>query len=313
MSDFQVEQNFLRILIVEDGAEDRMTYMRHLEKRFDGNCSFIECETGREGIQAIKNEKPDCILLDYLLPDMDGIEFLSLVNVKGYAGAIIMLTGQGSESVAVEAMKNGANDYLIKNNFSPEALSSAVLKAVNNNQCDETKKWKTRALVDPLTNILNRNAYNLTMEQTIRDFKRYKSPTSIMVADIDNFKRLNDRYGHLTGDNVLRSVAESINNTLRASDFVFRYGGEEFVILLKKITLDQARNVAEKIRHQVESSYCLDNETKIYATISMGVTKLLNSDTEVSVFKRADQALYQAKSRGRNRVEIAEELTDDAS
>lgn len=301
----ETQKKSFKILIVDDGPEDRVSYIRHLKKAFDSDCSFLECETGQEGIQTIKDENPDCILLDYQLPDMDGLEFLSVLNTQRFSGAVIMLTGQGSESVAVKAMKGGAHDYLIKNNFSAEALYNAIMSAVNSNKMDETKKWKTQALVDPLTKVLNRNAYDLTMEQVVRDFNRYKDPTVLIVADIDHFKNFNDQHGHQAGDSVLSSVAASINNGLRASDLVFRYGGEEFVFLLKKISLNQAKKVAEKIRHNVADSYCLDKGKKLSATISLGMTELKEHDTDESVFKRADQALYLAKSRGRNRIEIA--------
>jgi len=298
-------QDSIKILIVDDGPEDREVYARYLKKGFEGSgYSLFESETGQEGIQLCKEESPDCILLDYLLPDMDGLEFLSLLKEKGYSGAVIMLTGQGSETVAVEAMKGGAQDYLIKNNFSSQVLHNAIVKSVHNNNLDETKRWKTQALVDPLTKVLNRNAYNLTLEQTIRDFRRYKNPTIFMVADIDHFKKLNDRYGHKTGDRVLRSVATSLNDSIRASDFVFRYGGEEFVILLKKCPLDQGIKVAEKIREQVEESFSMDKGEKLSVTISLGLTQFKEQDTEDEVFQRADQALYKAKTNGRNRVEI---------
>ena len=306
-------QESIKILIVDDGPEDREVYARHLKKGMeDSNYRIFESETGRKGIQLCKRENPDCILLDYLLPDMDGLEFLSLLKEKGYPGAVIMLTGQGSETVAVEAMKDGAQDYLVKDNFSSQALHSAIVKAVQKNKLDETKRWKTQALVDPLTKVLNRNAYNLTLEQTMRDFRRYKDPTILMVADIDHFKKLNDNYGHKTGDRVLTSVATSLNNSVRASDFVFRYGGEEFVILLKKCTLDQGEKVAEKIRRQaekirrqVEESFSLNKGKKLSVTVSLGLTQFIENDTEDEVFQRADNALYMAKTNGRNRVEIA--------
>jgi two-component system cell cycle response regulator len=298
-------QDPIKILIVDDSSEDREVYIRHLKKVMDTSdyCIF-ESETGQEGIQLCKDENPDCILLDYLLPDMDGLEFLSLLKEKGYPGAVIMLTGQGSEQVAVEAMKNGAQDYLVKDNFSFEALNSAILKAVHNNQQDETKKWKTQALVDPLTHVLNRNSYKLTLEQTMRDFSRYKDPTILMVADIDHFKRVNDTYGHKAGDGVLRSVATALNQSIRASDLIFRYGGDEFVILLKKCSLEQGKSVAEKARLNVEESFSLDKGHELSVTVSLGLTQLKEKDTEDSLFQRADQALYKAKSNGRNRVEI---------
>jgi diguanylate cyclase (GGDEF)-like protein len=299
-------QDPIKILIVDDGPEDREMYARHLKKGFaDSRYSLLESETGQDGIQLCKEENPDCILLDYLLPDMDGLEFLSLLKERGYPGTIIMLTGQGSETVAVDAMKGGAYDYLIKNNFSAEALHKAIIKAVNYNKTDETKKWKTQALVDPLTQVLNRNAYNLTLEQTLRDFRRYKDATLFIIADIDHFKKLNDTYGHKTGDDVLRTVATSMNNSIRTSDFIFRYGGEEFVILLKKCSLDQGRKVAEKIRRQVEESFSLDKGQKLSVTVSLGLTPFKEDDTEDRVFQRADQAVYRAKTDGRNRVNIA--------
>lgn len=299
-------QDNIKILIVDDGPEDREVYTRHLKNGFENiNYHIFESETGQEGIQLCKEESPDCILLDYLLPDMDGLEFLSLLREKGYPGAVIMLTGQGSETVAVKAMKGGVQDYLIKNSFSSQDLHNAIVKAVKDNNLDETKRWKTQALVDPLTKVLNRNAYNLTLEQTIRDFRRYKDHTILMVADIDHFKKLNDNYGHKTGDRVLRSVASSLNNSIRASDFVFRYGGEEFVILLKKCSLDQGKKVAEKIRRQVEKKFSLDKGQKLSVTISLGLTQFKENDSEDSVFQRADQALYKAKTNGRNRVEIS--------
>ena len=245
----------LKVLIVDDSPEDRAIYKRHINKKFNSSCDLIECENGQEGIDSCKRENPDCILLDYSLPDMDGLEFLSLINERGYSGAVIMLTGQGSEAVAVEAMKGGADDYLVKNNFSSASLFKAITKSVNHNKMDETKKWKTQALVDPLTQVLNRNAYNLTMEQTIRDIQRYKDPTAFLVVDIDHFKRLNDSFGHKTGDEVLRLVAVAINNCVRSSDYIFRYGGEEFVVLLKKISMEQAERVAEKIRREVEENF----------------------------------------------------------
>lgn len=137
-------QTRIKLLIVDDSPEDREAYMRHLKKDVEGsnrsNYSISAGETGQQGIQLCNDENPDCILLDYLLPDMDGLEFLSIIKEKGYPGAIIILTGQGSETLAVEAIKGGAQDYLVKNNFSSQALNSAIFKAVNSNERDKTKK-----------------------------------------------------------------------------------------------------------------------------------------------------------------------------
>jgi len=302
-----IKKKELKILTIDDNPEDRELYRRFLRKFFMVNFDVLECGTGQEGLQMLKKVKPDCILLDFMLPDMDGIDFLSSLNTHGFPGSIIMLTGQGSETVAVEALKKGAHDYLIKDKFSAKELSDTILDAVNSNQIDETKKWKTQALVDSLTQVLNRTAYNLNIEQMIRDYQRFKDPTILAIADIDFFKKFNDRYGHKCGDQILRSVASSINGSVRASDIVYRYSGEEFVIILKKTELDRAEKIIENIRMQVVQNFSEQNGGKRNVTISLGLTEFKEDDTEQSVFNRADQALFQAKKNGRNQVKVCQD------
>ncbi len=294
----------LKILIVEDNPDDCALYLRELGNDVNSNFSFSIGETGEQGVQLCLEENPDCILLDYMLPDMDGIEFLSLINKKGYQGAVIMVTGQGDESVAVKAIKGGANDYIVKEKFSKKGFFDVVIDAIDSNEGDETKKWKTKALVDSLTGALNRTAYNMSMEQTIRQFKRYEEPTVLAVVDIDHFKSFNDSYGHKVGDNVLKVVAASIVNSVRPSDLVFRYGGEEFTILLKRINTESAQVVAERIRENVEYLKVLHEGQKLGVTITIGLTSLNKKDTEETWFERADQAMYLAKERGRNCIQV---------
>ncbi len=300
-------ENNLKILVVDDSSEDRETCSRLLSKCLDSNIDLLQCDNGQDALKVCAEEIPDCLLLDYLLPDMDGLEFLSCVTQKGFPNPIIMMTGQGSESIAVEAMKSGAHDYLIKNSFTSEALYSAIVNAIEANKADETKKWKTQALVDPLTKVLNRNAYNLTIEQAIREYQRYQVPTVLVLIDIDNFKAFNDNYGHKTGDTMLHNVAASVTQSIRASDYIFRYGGEEFAVLLNKISLSQAAVVAEKIRLQVKAKYTLYNGKKLNSTISLGISALQENDTEETVFVRADKALYEAKQSGKDRVVVFSE------
>ncbi len=165
---------------------------------------------------------------------------------------------------------------------------------------------EAKALIDPLTNILNRNAYDLKIGQLIREFNRYKEPAALMVADIDHFKNLNDKYGHKAGDRILVSVAAAIKESIRESDSLFRYGGEEFVVLLNKINPDNAKKLAEKIRFQVERDYFVDGGFEMKVTISLGLTAVQEGDTEQSLFDRADRAMYISKRGGRNRVTVAE-------
>ncbi len=158
------------------------------------------------------------------------------------------------------------------------------------------------ALVDALTNVLNRSAYDLKIGQLIRAFARHKEPAALMVVDIDYFKKINDKYGHKAGDNVLASVAASLRDTIRTSDTVFRYGGEEFVVILDRITVENAENLAEKVRKRVEKDYFVDKDLTIKVTVSIGLTGLQEGDTELVVFERADRAMYESKRKGRNKV-----------
>jgi len=170
----------------------------------------------------------------------------------------------------------------------------------------QLEKTEAVALVDSLTNALNRNAYNLKIGQLVRDYERFKEPFALMVVDIDNFKNFNDKYGHKAGDKVLHSVASNIQGALRTSDLVFRYGGEEFVVLINKISEENAKRLGEKIRSQVEKDYFIDPGNKpLKVTVSVGITSARERDTETTLFERADKAMYQAKRKGKNRIEIA--------
>ncbi len=163
---------------------------------------------------------------------------------------------------------------------------------------------QAQALVDPLTNVLNRAAYNLKIGQMIHEFKRYKDVWALLVLDIDNFKNFNDKYGHHTGDKVLKSVAGTVRDTIRISDHLFRYGGEEFVVFLSRVDAKIATQLAEKICRRVESDYFVDGANKLKVTISIGGSLITQEDTELSLFERADRAMYGAKANGRNQVMI---------
>lgn len=161
---------------------------------------------------------------------------------------------------------------------------------------------EAQALVDPLTNVLNRAAYNMKMGQMIHEFKRYKEEWALLILDIDHFKNFNDTYGHHLGDKVLKSVAVAVRNSIRVSDQIFRYGGEEFVVLLSRVNAKIASQLAEKICREIERDYFVHGKKELKVTISIGGSIITPDDTELSLFKRADKALYRAKNNGRNQV-----------
>ncbi len=160
-----------------------------------------------------------------------------------------------------------------------------------------------KAFYDNLTGVYNRNKFDELFENELNRVKRYHNPTSIMILDIDHFKKFNDTYGHLIGDEVLVLLANTIRNNIRNTDVFARWGGEEFVLLLTETTGKTACNIADNLRKKIENAHH-SKAGKI--TASFGVTQLNASDTMESAFKRCDEALYKAKASGRNRVEYSE-------
>lgn len=156
---------------------------------------------------------------------------------------------------------------------------------------------------DPLTQINNRAAFDESLAREISSYKRHQAKFSLMVIDIDHFKQVNDTYGHITGDNVLKEVAQTIRNTIRRSDEVFRYGGEEFVVILSNTEVAGARFIAERVRLEIKK-LMIKNHEQIKVTASIGISAT-NSIKDVNqTLQYADNALYQAKEQGRNRVVV---------
>lgn len=156
---------------------------------------------------------------------------------------------------------------------------------------------------DPLTQINNRAAFDEALAREICSYKRHLTEFSLMVIDIDHFKKVNDTYGHIAGDAVLKSVAQTIKNTLRRSDEVFRYGGEEFVVILSNTEVDGAKFIAERIRREIKKLK-VDSHESIQVTASIGISSSTTvKDVNDSLY-HADKALYQAKDEGRDKVVI---------
>jgi len=174
---------------------------------------------------------------------------------------------------------------------------------------EETRKVKAhmeeerlRARTDPLTGLPNRAAYDEQIAQEYERWSRYRTSFSVVVADLDFFKKINDTYGHLAGDKVLRLVAKVITKNIRVTDFVARYGGEEFVILLPSTVAEEAAQAMDKLRESLASSPFNFHGKPVGITMSFGVTEIKEGDSLDDVFTRADEALYQAKEDGRNLV-----------
>jgi len=165
---------------------------------------------------------------------------------------------------------------------------------------------RVKSITDGLTNLYNRAAFDSKLREEMDRFSRYKRPCTLIIADIDHFKNINDTYGHTTGDRVLQILSKIIKSTIRNIDFAARYGGEEFAVILPETNLDEGLIAAERIRKAVESTNFKRGEKRIKLTISLGVAFYQETDTFQGWIERADSALYRAKEGGRNQVRQGE-------
>jgi len=160
------------------------------------------------------------------------------------------------------------------------------------------------ALLDELTKVGNRRFMEMGLRTKMDEMVRYKSQLGIFFVDIDNFKEINDSYGHSLGDEVLKSLAKTLSGALRPLDILCRWGGEEFVVVVGNLDKDIITIIAERFRSLIENSTVISGETRIQFTVSVGATLALEEDTLDSVIKRADELMYRSKEKGRNRVTI---------
>ena len=167
---------------------------------------------------------------------------------------------------------------------------------------EDLEAQKIRAQTDDLTKLPNRYSYSEHLTQEYNRWRRYRSALTLVVADIDHFKKINDTYGHAAGDLVLKQLAKYLQKELRESDFVARYGGEEFVILLPETTLVAATKAINKLRLSIKNLKVKSEDKNIQFAMSFGLSEFEDDDTPKDVFERADKALYRAKEKGRDQV-----------
>ena len=179
-------------------------------------------------------------------------------------------------------------------------LAAPVAIAIDNARI--TEDLKNIAGKDTLTQAYNRAKYEKILSKEVERFNRYSHPFSIILLDIDFFKKINDTYGHIAGDNTLKSLSRFIQESIREMDSLVRWGGEEFIVMASATDLEKAKMLAERLRKLIENQR-FDTAGKI--TISLGVASFRSGDNKDSLVKRADEALYAAKRNGRNRVEIS--------
>jgi two-component system cell cycle response regulator len=298
------------VLIIDDSDNVRDLIIRTLREvaLFD---QYREARDGIEGIKSLISAKADLIICDLEMPRMDGFKFMSMVNSRKELRdiPIIMLTGREDRDLKIKGLEQGACDYVTKPFDGGELVARVKVQLKIKALQDELKKsnelLKELSNTDPLTNLNNRRYLTKTLNSELLRAERTGDCLSLIILDIDHFKKINDTYGHQNGDLVLLAISEVTQTHLRCYDIAARYGGEEFVLVLPGTSLAGGKEVAERLREEVEAISFAPPMDNLTVTISLGVALFpspLVTDME-SLIRQADEALYRAKLKGRNRVE----------
>ncbi|HOU84762.1 MAG TPA: diguanylate cyclase [Spirochaetota bacterium] len=283
----------LKIAVCDDSKMDRYIMERIFTMAGISNVEYYE-----SGDLLLASDKEyDIYLIDMVLKDMIGNYVIMKLRERGSEAVIIAISGVAHYKTISNTLNIGANDYIAKP-FNNELLLSRIkTNAKNYILLNEVKQL---AITDVLTSLYNRRHTMERLEDEIEKSKRYENPLSVMMIDVDHFKRINDEFGHLSGDVVLKKIAESIIKTLRDFDIVGRFGGEEFLVILPNTVIEDAFLVAERIRKNIESLKF--SKKDIAVSVSIGVCQW-SGDELKNLLSEADRLLYSAKANGRNRTE----------
>jgi two-component system cell cycle response regulator len=292
-----------RVLVIDDSEPIHKLIEARLRpeglqvtSEFDGRC----------GIERAVQDTPDLILLDVGLPDVDGFEVCR--QLKEHPATrdipIIFLTGTTSTDSKVRGLDLGAVDYVTKP-FDQVELRARVRAALRTKRLQDI--LEQQSFLDGLTGLWNRPYLDQRIDAELNVAQRYGRPVSLILCDIDHFKRVNDNYGHLFGDLVLQGVADSLRGHARRSDIVARYGGEEFSILLCDTGLRSGSFVAERLRSSIESRAFEAHSERLSITASFGMGSSEELDGQLTVerlIEAADAAMYASKDAGRNCIHM---------
>jgi len=307
------QPNECLILIVDD-VPNNLRLLDEILNEMSYNTIFAN--SGKQAVEIVKNltVQIDLILLDLMMPEMDGIEACTIIKSNPICQdiPIIFITADENPQSLLNAFKTGAIDYIKKPFDKNELLlrvdnqlklnkAYAGLRKSNDELLEAYALLQQLVTVDPLTRLENRRSLMDFAEVQLKLSQRYKSFFSIMLIDLDYFKKINDTYGHLVGDEILKNIAKILKDILRNVDHIGRFGGEEFIVILPSTNLKNAVITAEKIRGAIANFVHNIEEQIIQTTVSIGTASYNPLDDDVNqIITRADQALYQAKSSGRN-------------
>jgi two-component system cell cycle response regulator len=295
----------INVLIVDDDLSVRNTMDEYIA---NAGFSTLAASSAEEALELIEKNDFAVVITDIRLPGLGGLELTKVIKEKN-GSDVIVVTGYSDDYSYEEAINIGASDFVIK----PVRLEELLLRLrrvlkerqLSSERTRMMQKLQKLATTDGLTKLYNSRSFYSQLELEVDRYNRYKHPLSLLLLDIDNFKEFNDNFGHLEGDKVLVRFSQIIKSCLRTNDSAYRYGGEEFTVILPETNGDEAKTVAQRIRSSLETEKFKpipDKNAKI--TISIGVTQYFPKEELSAFIRRADKAMYLSKKNGRNRVSV---------
>lgn len=297
----------MKILIAEDDKVSR----RILEKNIAGwGYETAVVANGDEALRTLREGEVRLALLDWMMPGINGIELCRFVREDGGPKYvyIIMLTSRDRRQDIVEGLEAGADDYMAKPvNFlelRARIQTGQRIVELEDKLLESNRKLKDLASRDNLTSLWNRSNAFLFLEEEMARGRRESRPVSVIMIDVDNFKRINDARGHLAGDIVLIEIAKRLERGVRSYDRVGRYGGDEMLIVLPGCGLEEAAVIGERLRKTIAAERVQTPEGAFEVTVTLGCScsELIPDVTAESLVQASDAALYRGKSQGRDRV-----------
>lgn len=299
----------MRILIVDDSPHHRNMMVYELNKLGYGT---VTVANGAEAIDAVSNDRFDVVMTDIKLDDMTGLELCwHLRTQQGLRHLYLIIMIPGSMTDQYHQLVEAGADEFLRRPLDWKWTEARLLAA--SRVVAMQRELERLATTDALTGALNRRRFLERGTEEYNRSRRYDRPLSVMMLDIDHFKRVNDTYGHATGDEAIRMTVRACKSSLRNCDIIGRLGGEEFAVILPETDLVGALDVAERLRARVEAATIPLPGGEMRMSVSIGVASCEPDEVTVErALGRADRALYEAKARGRNRV-VAEPMMDSSA
>ncbi len=291
------------ILIVDDDSAIKDSVQEYLILRGYEVKSALNAE---QALKILESFRADIVITDIMMQGMDGLELTRRVKSL-YDIDVMVMTGYSADYSYEEAVQAGASDFIFKP-FRFEELDLRIKRVLREaglkrERLKLLKELEQLAITDALTGLYNSRHFFSQIKTEIKRYKRYSRPLSLLILDIDFFKQYNDTWGHLEGDKVLMRIGKVINSCMRSMDTAYRYGGEEFAIILPETRLQKACVVGARIKDNINSQiFEPEPGTKTSITISIGATELAEKEDFKSLISRADRALYKSKETGRNKL-----------